>query len=119
MVLDVVHDARPVHHLAQISFSDAEKLVGTIYQKAHNLVRQGRDGVVERKIVFACNSAHKLETLVFTHFAKGLKPSFRQRKAAVRDNGIDVHIHHLAESLAMGTIAFRGVEGKAVRRRFL
>ncbi len=67
LVFDIIHYPRPVHHLGTHPVADAEKLVGAVDEKAHHLVRQGGDRVVQGEIVFAGDGADDFEFLVLTH----------------------------------------------------
>ena len=119
LVFDVIHHTRPVHHLAQIAISDAEELVGTVYQQAHHLVRQGAYRVVNREIVFPGDGTDDLELLVLPHFSQRDDSPLGDAEFGIRHYGIHVHVHHGPEPLAMGAVALRGVEREGMRSGFL
>ena len=119
LIFDVVHDSWPVYHLAQIAFTYAKELVGSINQQGHHLVRQGADRVVYREIVLAGDGTDDLELLVLPHFAQGHYSSFGYAEFRIRHDCIHIYIHYRPKAFAMGAVAFRRVEREGMRGWFL
>ena len=118
-ILNVVDNPAPAFHLREVALSHAEKVLRTKDKEAHSLVREGVDGVIQTEIVFAGDGPDDVEFTVFPHLPQRHDATVRDGLAAVRNDGVHVHVHNGPEALAMGAIALRRVEGEAVRLRFL
>ena len=118
-VFNVVQDSAPAFHLRHAAVSHAEEVFRTVDQQAHGLVRQGVDGVVEAEVVFAGDGPDDVELAVLPHLSQGGDGAVGHALAAVRDNGVDVHVHNGSQALAVRAVALRRVEGEAVRLGFL
>ena len=88
------------------SLAYAEQFVRTEYQERNRLVRNALDGLEERETVFPGDGSHDVELAVLAQTPEGDDAAGGDADAAVRDDGVHVHVHDHSQPLAVGTISF-------------
>ena len=110
LVRDVIHYPSVTDHFRHCPFPDTEKLVGAEDYKGNGFFRNVFYRFEQAESVFACNGADNVEFLRFADLAERHYPSVCYRDMPVRDDGVHVDVHYLAEALAVGTVALGRVE---------
>ena len=117
LLVYVIHHSRPGNHLCLKPFAYTEIIIRAEDQKAHGLVRQFLNRVVKGESELSGYGADYFELAGLTELAQRHDTAVRYTFAAVGDDCVHVDIHYHPEALAMRAVAFRGIEGEAVRSR--
>ena len=121
---DVFGDALPREELppargAELREIDRQRLGIAVQHGVQRLLRETLDGVVQREIVTAAQHLEDGEEHVVAVLAQRLDGPVAQREPGVGDDLFDVEHRLLAQSVAMGAGALRGVEREGVGRGVL
>ena len=118
-ILDMVDHASPGLHLGQAAVAHPEQFVGAVHEQHDRLVREGADGLVQAEAVFPGDGADDVELPALADLPQRDDGPVGDGLGAVRDDGIDIHVHDGAEALAVRAVALRRIEGERVRLRLL
>ena len=94
-------------HLGHGTVSDSEQFVRTEKDERDRLIRNRVNRIIDGKIVFPGNGPDDVEFFRLPDFAQGDDASIGDGNAPVRNDGIRIDVHNLAQALAVRAVAFR------------